>query len=206
MKKRLHDKKAGIAILAALLILSLVDVILRATVFSDIAYTIANYGEALVTVVFSVLLLIFAFKGKDRVFYILCGAWLAFFIMNQLYGLPNMIVTLVYCANNSIIFGTIAAVAHLLSVACIIGIGALLVEYMNDGTIYNKAFNILCVITVVLLLFLFIHSLNDIYSYGRMYALLAMIHEATRLAMVFLFAFFAYDSAKMQLKKTNIEQ
>ncbi len=204
MKKRLHDKKAGIVILAVLFILSLADVILRATVFSNIASTITNYGEALITAAFSVLLLFFALKGKDRVFYILCGVWLAYFVMNQLYGLPSMIADLNRYITTSNIFGTIAAFAHVFSIICIIAIGALLVEYMNDGTIYNKAFNFLCAITVILLLFLFFHTQNDAFSFGHSFAILASLHELSRLAMVFLFTFFAYDSAKHQLKKTDL--
>ena len=68
MKKRLHGKKAGIIILAVLFIISLVDFILRATVFGNVASTASNYGEGLVTTVFSLLLIISAVKGKDRAF------------------------------------------------------------------------------------------------------------------------------------------
>ena len=71
MKKRLHDKKAGIAILISLFIISLAYVSLRAAVFSNIPFADFNHGEALITVIFSALLLVFALKGKDRVFYVL---------------------------------------------------------------------------------------------------------------------------------------
>lgn len=204
MKKRLHDKKAGIAILSILFIISLAEIILRATVFSDILSTISNYGEALITAVFSALLLSFALKGKDRIFYILCGAWLAFFVINQLYDLPGMIKTvfeLIGAANSA---GVIAAVAHLLSIISIVAIGALLVEYMTDGTIYNKAFNILCVITVVLVAILLVSSLTRMFLVGKSHAILAVLYTFSRLAMVFLFAFYAYDAAKHQLKREKV--
>ena len=206
MKKRLHDKKAGIAILAVIFVISLADVILRATTFREIASTASNYGEALINASFSLILLVFALKGKDRVLYILCGAWLGYFVLNQLYGLPNMIETLVRCLNTANIFGSIASIAHIFSIISIVAIGVLLVEYMNDGTIYNKAFNTLCIVTVVLLMFLFFHTQNDAFSYGRPFVMLASLHELSRLAMVFLFTFFAYDSAKAQLKKTDLSK
>ena len=91
MKNRLHDKKAGIAILALIFIISLADIILRATIFSDIVSTITNYGEVLINALVSALLIIFALTKKDRVFYILCGAWLGCFIFNQIYSLPGLI-------------------------------------------------------------------------------------------------------------------
>ena len=66
MKKRLHDKKAGIAILVALLITSLVNLILRVTVFGEILPTIRNYGEMLIVTLVSLLLIIFTLKGKEE--------------------------------------------------------------------------------------------------------------------------------------------
>ena len=206
MKNRLHDKKAGIAILLALFAISLTDVILRATMFKDIVSTTNNHGEAMVTVIFSVMLLAFAFTGKDRVFSILCGVWLSYFMLNQLYGFPNMVETLVYCAKTGNIFGTIAAVAHLLSIVSIVAIGILLLEYMHDGTIYNKAFNVLCIITVALQAFLLLHTLHSTFNYGNTQVILASLHELSRLVMVFLFTFFAYDSAKAQLGKTDLSK
>ena len=202
MKNRLHDKKAGIVILAILFFVSLTDVIMRATAFSEIASATNNHGEAMITLIFSALLLVFALKGKDRVFHILCGVWLGYFVLNQLYGLPSMIQTLVYCISTANIFGTIAAIAHAITIVSIIAIGALLVEYMNDGTIYNKAFNILCIITVLVQGFLLLHTMHSTFNYGNTNVILAVLHEESRLVMVFLFTFFAYDSAKSQLKKT----
>ena len=207
MKNRLHDKKAGIAILVALIIISLVEVILRATVFSDIASTIANYGEALINAAFSVLLLFLALKGKDRVFYILCGIWLGFFVLNQLYGLPGMIAETVERFTAGSFNTAMCNLIHALSIICIVVIGALLIEYMNDGSIYNKAFNILCASTVVLLLLLSLHNLvYDALTLGRAEVILASLHNLSRITMVFLMACFAYDSAKLQLEKTKLSK
>jgi hypothetical protein len=204
MKKRLHDKKAGIAILAALIIISIAEVVLRGVFFRETMFDLSNAGEPFITALFSLMLIIFALKGKDRVFYILCGAWIGCFVLNQLLDLPSMVATLVRCITTANIFGIIAAIAHLLSIFSIVSIGALLVEYMNDGTIYNKAFNILCVVTVVLQAFLLLHTLHSTFNYGNTYVILAALHELSRLILVFLFAFFAYDSAKLQLKQANL--
>ena len=117
-----------------------------------------------------------------------------------------MIATLVFCIKTANIFGIIAAIAHLLSIVGIVAIGVLLVEYINDGTIYNKAFNTLCVITVVLQAFLLLHTLHSTFNYGNSEVIIAALHELSRLTLVFLFTFFAYDSAKMQLKKTDLSK
>ena len=206
MKNRPRDKKAGIAILAVLLIISLADVILRATVYSDISFSASNHGDAMITVIFSALLLAFALKGKERIFYILCGVWLSYFMMNQFYALPSMIETLVYCLNNAITFGIIAAVAHIFSIVSIVAIGVLLVEYMNDGTICNKAFNTFCIVTAALQAFLVLLTLCGTFINGDSQVILAALYEFSRLVMVFLFTFFAYDSAKTQLKKANLSK
>ena len=100
---------------------------------------------------------------------------------------------------------TMCNLIHALSIICIVVIGALLVEYMNDGSIYNKAFNILCAITAVLLLLLALHNIvYDAWALGRTEVILASLHNLSRMTMVFLCTFFAYDSAKAQLKKTNL--
>jgi hypothetical protein len=75
---------------------------------------------------------------------------------------------------------------------------------MNDGSIYNKAFNILCAITTVLLLLLALHNIvYDVLVLGHNEVIVASLHNLSRVTMVFLFTFFAYDSAKAQLKKTD---
>ena len=204
MKKRLYGKKAGIVILLSLIMISIAEVTLRGVFFKESMFNLSNAGEPFITAIFSLLLICFALKGKDRVFYILCGVWLGCFVLNQMYNLPGMVATLVFCATTANIFGIIAAVAHLLSIICIVVIGALLVEYMNDGTIYNKAFNCFCLITVILQAFLLLHTLHSTFNYGNTEVIIAALHELSRLTMVFLFTFFAYDSAKHQLKKTKL--
>ena len=204
MKKRLHDKKAGITISVIIFILSVVDVILRATVLKEMASIAANYGEVLITAIFSLLLVIFALKEKDRIFNILCGAWLSYFVMSQLYGLPGVIEDTVLCYNTGYFTGVIGNPVYALSIICVVAIGALFVEYMNDGSICNKAFNTLSIIAIALYAFLFLLSQYEVWILGRTYCILASLHELSRIAMVFLFTFFAYDSAKAQLKKTNL--
>lgn len=204
MKKRLHDKKAGIAIFVAIFIFSIVNVILSSTIFKDTVVSQLYFGEALIDAVFSLILVIFALKGKDRVFYILCTAWCAYFVVEQLYSLPVLFTEITNCFSTGEITGMIGNPLHLLSVISIIAIGALLVEYMNDGSIYNKPFNVLCIITVVLFACLSLLSLYDFFISGRDFAILVAFMNFSRMAMVFCFTFLAYDSAKAQLKKTDL--
>ena len=133
MKKRLHDKKAGIAILISLIIISLAEIIFRAAAMGlEAVLTTANLGEQLAVVVLAVL-----------------------------------------------------------------------IEYMTDGTICNRAFNVVCVATVLLLLFNIVSSIWGA-IFGQTMLFLETFHGLYRLAMIFMFTFFAYDSAKHQLKKTDL--
>jgi hypothetical protein len=204
MKKRLYDKKAGIAILLALIAISLAEVVLRSVILKEAMFNLSNAGEPIITALFALMLIIFSLKGKDRVFYVLCGIWLGYFVMNQLYNLPKLITDTIERYNTGSINSTVCNLVHTISIICIVVIGALLVEYMNDGSIYNKAFNILCAITTVLLLLLALHNIvYDVLVLGHNEVIVASLHNLSRVTMVFLFTFFAYDSAKAQLKKTD---
>ena len=217
MKNRLHDKKAGIAILVSLIIISVAEIIFRAVIGNGIAFTTANFGEQLTVIIFALLILIFSAKGKDRVCYILYGAWIAYFVMDQAFELPGLIGDLFINTPNSII--TTVVVIRIVSMVCIIALSALLVEYMNDGSIYNRAFNTLCVITILL------HVITIVFgSYGfilgktlesqngidlnlfQQQGMLVIFNNLYRIAMVFLFVFFAYDSAKKQLNKVDFSK
>ena len=207
MKKRLHDKKAGVAILASLFIISLVDVVLRAITFGNMIATSANHGEVFMTAVLSLLIIVFALKGKDRIFHILCGVLLGFFVLEQFMGLPYIVSSIfnVWGLFASIV-PVIALVSRLLGMICIIIIGALLVEYMNDGTIYNKAFNVFCITAVIMLA---VSTIIDIYSSiitGDAHIVISALDTISSITMIFLCTFFAYDSAKAQLKKTDLSK
>ena len=207
MKYRLHDKKAGIVILAVLFILSVADVILRATIFSNVASTASNYGEVLITAVFSLTLMILALKGKDRVFYILCGIWLSYFVLEQLFYVPLLISSFALAASA---FGTLtpmlALLCRLLGMVCIMVIGGLLVEYMIDGTIYNKAFNCFCIAAVLMFAASACIDIVASFSAGEKFMILSALNSLSNIIMIFLFAFFAYDSAKKQLSKVNFDK
>jgi DMSO/TMAO reductase YedYZ heme-binding membrane subunit len=89
----------------------------------------------------------------------------------------------------------------------LIAIGALLVEYMNDGTIYNRAFNTLCIITLgVIMLHVFFDVWHIVLQDGRFELWLSVFNNLRRSIMIFLFTFFAYDSAKRQLKRENLKK
>ena len=208
MKKRLHDKKAGIAILISLIIISLAEIIFRAVAVGEAVLTTANLGEQLVVIALAVTILILTAKGKDRACYILYGAWIAYFVLDQVFELPGAILDLVAPtqapAEEIFLAANIGHLMHIIAMCGIIAIGILLVEYMNDGTICNRAFNSVCVITVLLLVCNIVSSCIAGIVAGETELLLMTFHSLYRITMVFLFAFFAYDSAKAQLKKTDL--
>ena len=215
MKNRLHDKKAGIAILVSLILISVVEVIYRAVIANGIAFTTSNFGEQLAVIIFAFMILIFSAKGKDRVCYIIYGAWIAYFVMDQAFELPGMVGELVMNISSPI--ATFSIVIRLISMLCIIALSALLVEYMNDGSIYNRAFNVLCVITVLLHVVIIGISVNGLILLSKTtsnidvnlhssYNMLVIFNNLYRILMVFLFTFFAYDSAKKQLSKVNFNK
>ena len=216
MKNRLHDKKAGIAILVSLILISVAEVIYRAVIANGIAFTTSNFGEQLTVIIFALIILIFSAKGKDRVCYIIYGAWIAYFVMDQAFELPGMVGDLFINFSDPII--SIAIVIRMVSMLCIIALSALLVEYMNDGSIYNRAFNALCVIIILLHVVSIGMSIGsiiinktialngvelDLYQKQN---ILVIFNNLYRIVMVFLFTFFAYDSAKKQLSKVNFNK
>ena len=215
MKNRLHDKKAGIAILVSLIIISVAEVIYRAIIANGIAFATSNFGEQLTVIIFALMILIFTAKGKDRVCYILYGAWIAYFVMDQAFELPGMVGELImnFSAPGVAISNILL---RLLSMLCIIALSTLLVEYMNDGSIYNRAFNILTVITLLLLVVTIVLSICGIIlgvvpngidlALLQQQVMLIIFNNLYRIAMVFLFTFFAYDSAKKQLNKVNFDK
>ena len=206
MKKRLHDKKAGIAILISLIIISLAEALFRSFVLKEAMLTTANLGEQVAVIILATTILILTAKGMDRACYICYGAWAGYFILDQLFELPGMIINLI--ANHSDPIANISSIIRLLTMVCIIVIGALLVEYMTDGTICNRAFNTFCVISILLLVVDIIISISGIFNAPtemlKMHTTLVLFNNAYRLTMIFLFTFFAYDSAKHQLKKANL--
>ena len=210
MKKRLHDKKAGIAILLALIILSLAEIIFRAVALDqDLLLSTANLGEQVAVVALAVTILILTAKGKDRACYICYGAWIGYFALDQLFELPGASISIVSSFESNIdmagqVMGLACNILFVLSSITIIAIGALLVEYMTDGTIYNRAFNILCVLTSVMILCTVVVPVFGAITTGLPEVWLAVFNNLYRLVMVFLFTFFAYDSAKAQLKKANL--
>ena len=207
MKKRLHDKKAGIAILLALIIIMVGEMIFRAVALDqDFLLSTANLGEQVAVVALAVTILILTAKGKDRACYILYGAWIGYFALDQLFELPGVIIGIINQmaqAETIPVVIVAGAIMRILSMVGIVAIGVLLVEYMTDGTIYNKAFNVLCIVTVLTLVGTIAFSIyGAVVTYSGF--ILDTFNGLYRLVMIFLCTFFAYDSAKAQLKKTNL--
>ena len=207
MKKRLHNKKAGIAILISIILISLAELIFRATLGLEAVLTTSNLGEQLAVIALAVTILVLTAKGKDRACYICYGAWIGYFVLDQLFELPGIITPMIRLLSNNVTdpFAYIPTIIRIVGMVGIIVIGALLVEYMTDATIYNKAFNTTCVITLLSLLGLIVCDIIIITVMGQpMNMLLGTFNNLYRIAMVFMFTFFAYDSAKHQLKKTDL--
>ena len=210
MKKRLHDKKAGIAILISLIIISVAEVIFRAVAIGEAVLTTSNLGEQLAVIALAVAILLLNAKGKDRACYILFAAWIAYFVLDQLFEMPGLLTTLLtlFGETGGLHFARIGAIfVRILSMIGTVSIGILLAEYLSDGTINNRAFNIVSGLTVLFILPSIISPLIYVFSGSAdsMYVL-AAFNALYRLAMVFMFTFFAYDSAKMQLKKVKFSK
>ena len=137
--------------------------------------------------------------------------------MDQLIELPGMIGNLLANISNPVIAISIAI--RLLTMVGIVAISVLLVEYVNDGSIYNRAFNILCVITVLLhVVTIVLGTCGLIFGKAseapngmelallQKQVILVIFNNLYRILMVFLFTFFAYDSAKKQLSKVNFDK
>ena len=75
---------------------------------------------------------------------------------------------------------------------------------MNDGSICNRAFNIFSVVAILSILASIVVNIVVVINSKDIPVLLSSFHNLYRLAMVFMFTFFAYDGAKAQLKKTNL--
>lgn len=207
MKNRLHDKKAGIAILVALIILSLAEIIFRAAAMGlEAVLTTANLGEQIAVIALAVTILILTAKGKDRACYICYGAWIGYFVLDQLFELPGTIISYLDWVGKQGVLSVsdLPIILRVLSMVSIIVIGTLLVEYLTDKTIYNRAFNILCIVTVVMITANIGFDVYNLIALKFTDAALLIFNNAMRLAMVFMFTFFAYDSAKAQLKKTDL--
>ena len=206
MKNRLHDKKAGIAILFSLIIISVAEVVFRAVVVSEIALTTSNLGEQLVVIILALAILIMTIKGKDRLCYICYGAWIGYFVLDQMFELPSVIFDCVEIASKGFNIVLLSPALHAVSAICIIAISIILVEYMNDGSIYNRAFNFFCAVAILTTLGSIFVNVYNIVNGMPLEILLAIFNNISRLAMIFLFTFFAYDSAKKQLLKVDFSK
>ena len=216
MIKKLQGEKARIAILITLIITSLVEVLFRAIVMKEAALGIANAGEQVAVVVLAAITLLFMAKKNDKLAYISCGALVAYFVMDQLIELPGMIGNLV--ANISVSYIAISIAIRLLTMVGIVVIAVLLAEYVNDGSIYNRAFNVsywitllLHVVSIAFCVFALINpeTYANVPSAAEVVIqknqnVLIIFNEIYRIVMVVLFVAFAYDSANRQLKRENL--
>ena len=127
-------------------------------------------------------------------------------MLDQLFELPGAIGVGVsgLMSGEATFLLTFGGTLRYLSMIGVIAIGVLLVEYMCDGTIYNRTFNALSIITVLTILSQVVIPVAGVIASGDIVPLLDTFNGLYRMTMIFLFVFFAYDSAKAQLKKTNL--
>ena len=206
MKKRLHDKKAGIAILISLIVISLAEVLFRALAVREMIHTTSNYGEQLATIALATIILIMTAMGKDRVCFLCFGAWIGYFVLDQIFELPSVFLDILYISANGFNYVSLSPAFHVVSMICIIAIAILLLEYMDDGTICNRAFNTFCVIAILAILGAITVNVISVINSRNIAVILATFNNLHRLAMVFMFTFYAYDSAKHQFKKADLSK
>ena len=208
MKKRLHDKKAGIAILLALIVLAVIEIAFRLVVNHESMLDIASYnlGEQLTVIALAASILCFNAKGKDKLSYLFYAAWIGYFVIDQMYQLPKVLLDVVAYTAQDVSTSILVPVFYLVSILCIIALGVLLVKYMNNGSIHNQAFNTFSVVAILSILASTIVNVVVVISSKETMVLLSSIHNMHRLAMIFLFTFFAYDSAKLQLKRVKFSK
>ena len=218
MKTRLHDKKARIVILIALIAIALAEVLFRAIIMKESSLATSNAGEHITVIVFAAIILFFTFKGNDKISYIACGALIAYFVMDQLFELPSIIGNLTVNISEPAVAISIAI--RLLTMVGIVAISVLLVEYVNDGSIYNRAFNIIYWATIILHVasiaisiagFVVIKNIAGAPSGAALEILqqqgtLVIFNDIYRIIMVVLFTSFAYDSANRQLKREELSK
>ena len=215
LENRPHGKKMGIVITTILLIITLAETIVRG-MCPDYLFASTDVGETLAIAILAAAILLFTIKKKDRLSYICYGGLIAWYALEKALAIPGLFASLFDNISNLEILATIskgagpAAIAmgviDILVAICVIAIGALLVEYMNDGTIYNKAFDVLCTITALLLLVSLVASVHGMIVGKTVELVLIVLNDLYNIAMVFMLMFFAYDSAKMQLKKANLSK
>ena len=212
MNNGIHDKKARIPILISLIIVSLAEIIFRAVAVGEAALSTANAGEQVTVIAFATIILFFTEKGNDRISYVCCGVFIAYFVMDQLFEFPGMLGNMLANISNPIISVSIAI--RLLTMIGIIAISAFLIEYINDGSIYNRAFIACYWLTVLLHVVLICVNIGCIIfadapdgmelSFLRKQTALLIFNNLYRIIMVVLFTSFAYDSAKLQLKREKL--
>ena len=210
MKKRLHDKKAGIAILISLFIVSLVETIIRA-LQPGYAFAVTDLGEAFAIAILSAVILILTLAKKDRLCYVFYGAFIGWFMLEEALSIPGTVKALADTIANAeqiaaVIKGSVAIpivsiAIHVLTSIAIVAIGVLVLEYLSDGTICNRAFNAFCIIAVLLLLAAMIINVIGVASVATVEIGLLLLNNFHRIIMIFLFTCFVYDSAKAYLKK-----
>ena len=209
MVKKLQGPKARTAILITLIVTALAEVIFRALVLKEASLGIANAGEQVTVIVFSAIILLFMAKKNDKIAYISCGALIAYFVMDQLFELPGMIAN--FAANISISYIAISIAIRLLTMVGIVVIAVLLAEYVNDGSIYNRAFNVTFWLTIILHVASIAFCITPLLLSGSsaeasnvQQLVLIVFNDIYRTIMVILFTSFAYDSANRQLKRENL--
>jgi hypothetical protein len=217
MKERLNNKKGEVITLVALILICLVEVIFRAITLGEAALGISNAGEQITTIIFAALILAFIARGNEKISYVCCGALVAYFVMDQLFEFPGTIGELIVGLSNPL--GAVSIAIRLLAMVGVVAMCVVLVEYVNDGSIYKRAYNVTTLVTLILhvigivLAIIAIVSLNtaslpngtDSTLYQN-HLIIVILNNVSRIVMVVLLGIFAYESANRQLKREKNAQ
>ena len=218
MKQNLYNKKSRIAILVTLILVALAEVLFRAIAVGELALSTANAGEQITVIAFALITLIFTAKNVDKIAYVCCGALIAYFVMDQLFELPGVIENLIVNISEPAIVISIAI--RLLTMVGIVVISVLLAEYVNDGSIYNRAYKVTYWATIILHVVSVLFSVSGLIAIGTVadaptgaevavlqkQNILIIFNDVYRIVMVVLFTSFAYDSANRQLKREALAE
>ena len=143
-------------------------------------------------------------------------AFIGWFLLEEFLSLPGTIKTLAdtiinadaiaAVANGSATMPIVSIVIHLLTSISIVAIGVLVLEYLTDGSIYKNAFNVFCIIAILLLLSAIVINIIGFSVAGTVEIGLLILNNFHRIIMIFMFTCFAYDIAKKQLGKVNFDK
>lgn len=207
MKNRFNGNKIAVIVLAVIAAASFTEVILRGILLKEATFNVVNFGEPIIVGLMSVFLLVLVGLKKERLFSVLCAAWLCYFVFAQIYAIPQMFSTaipMIREANNRIVASLVVAF-RCNSMLGVVVVGSLLARYTATGKIHNKAFNIACLVTVGFMVLSMAASIFLAVINNNPNRLIDLANGVVSIGLVVLFTGFAYGKAKIRVTKEKEE-